>query len=268
VLCIRPFRKPSVEHGCGQCLPCRINRKRTWAGRILLESLAHSESCFLTLTYAENALPEGNTLSDVHWREFTKDIGFRYFGCGEYGSHFNRPHYHLVVFGLGALAGEALATARWPYGFITSRPFSPAHARYVAAYTVKKMTSNDDERLAPGQRPEFARMSRRPAIGTAGIAPFIDWLTTEAGCVYLARELDVPQGIRQAGQIYPFGRTLVTKLREACDIPSDLPARHERRRDLYRRTNQVPELRELRERRRISHYERQRAIARRPHGTL
>lgn len=268
MLCIKPFRRPSFEHGCGQCLPCRINRKRTWAGRILLEALAHQESSFITLTYSEKALPEGNTLSDEHWREFTKGIGYRYFGCGEYGSRLFRPHYHLVVFGLPPLVAEDFALARWPHGFVCARPFSVEHAAYVAAYTVKKLTSVDDPRLAPGQVPEFARMSRRPAIGTLGLRPFQDWLTTREGARYLAEALDVPQVIKAGGKVFPLGRTLVTKLREACDIPSDLPARNERRRDLYKRTGSIPELAALRENKRVASYERQRALSRRSHGVL
>jgi len=266
VLCIKPFRRPSFEHGCGQCLPCRINRRRTWAARIHLEALAHRESCFITLTYSEEALPEGNTLSDEHWREFTKGLGYRYFGCGEYGEQFGRPHYHLVVFGLGVLAGQVLASQRWPYGFVSVTPYCAEHGNYVASYTVKKLEKTGG--LQPGQRPEFARMSRRPAIGTPGLAPFSSWLTSRAGAIHLASSLDVPSQLRINGKMHSIGRTLKLKLRESCDIPADLPARTERQRAQYRAESSNPELVRIKESRRLTNYVRQKAIFGRRRGTL
>lgn len=268
MLCINPYRKASAEFGCGQCICCRINRKRTWAARIVLESLAYRESSFVTLTYDDEHLPADNSLSPEHWREFTKGCGYRYFGCGEYGSHGGRPHFHLVVFGLPPLMAEDWAKARWPYGFVSVRPFCAAHGAYVASYTVKKMTSKDDFRLSPGQHPEFARMSRRPAIGTPGITPFRDWLWTSDGVRYLADNLDVPSSVRINGGVYSMGRTLRDKLRDAADIPSDVPARTARRELLHRLRVSDPVLRASRERKRVAVYERRRALASRRHGSL
>lgn len=42
---------------CGQCLGCRTAYAAQWADRIMLESLAHDESYFLTLTYADAHVP-------------------------------------------------------------------------------------------------------------------------------------------------------------------------------------------------------------------
>lgn len=268
MLCISPFRRPSVEHGCGQCLSCRINRKRTWTGRIILESLAYPASSFVTLTYDEKALPEGNTLSNEHWREFTKDIGFRYFGCGEYGSRLGRPHYHLCLFGLEVSAAEAFCLARWPYGFVSARPFAFEHAAYTAAYTVKKMTRVGDPRLSPGQIPEFARMSRRPGIGVPGIAPYERWLTTREGAAYLAESRDVPAVIKVGRSVYPMGRTLVSRLRASCDIPSDDVVRNERRRARFRAEKSIPVLVAEKEKRRVGHYEVMRSRQYRGRGVL
>lgn len=233
-----------------------------------MESVAHAQSSFLTLTYSEEALPKGNTLSNEHWREFTKGIGYRYFGCGEYGEHFGRPHYHVILFGIAADQAEALALSRWRYGFVSSRPFCFEHAAYVASYTVKKLNKPGVEGLSEGQAPEFARMSRRPAIGSPGIVPFQRWLVTSQGASYLAKTRDVPPSIRVSGAFYPLGRTLVTKLREACDIPADDVVRNERRRAQFRLESSIPELVALKENRRVDQYLRQKYKRRNKGGIL
>jgi hypothetical protein len=247
---------------------CRINRKRTWAARIELEASAYRESCFVTLTYAPEHVPADGSLSPVHWRQFTKGIGYRYFGCGEYGDRSDRPHYHLVIFGLPVLQAEKFLAARWPYGFVCVRPYVSSHGLYVAAYTTKKMTGKDDDRLRPGQCPEFARMSRRPAIGTAGIAPFEKWITTRGGVDYVSRHLDVPSTVRINGAFYPLGRTLKGKIRDAADIPSDVPRRTALRELAFRISRSDAGVNRVRERRRVTQYERRRALARRPHGQI
>jgi hypothetical protein len=268
VLCINPFRRPKFEHGCGQCVPCRLNRRRTWTARIVLESLAYRESSFVTLTYEDSQLPPDNSLSKAHWREFTKGIGYRYFGCGEYGSHTGRPHYHLVLFGLPVLEAESFCLGRWPYGFVSVRPFSQEHAAYVAAYTVKKLTRADDPRLAPGQIPEFAQMSRRPAVGQRGLFGFSSWLQTRQGVMELARRLDVPSSVRLNGRVFPLGRTMVGHLRAACDIPSDLPARTLEREARFQAERSCPEFVTQLEKRRVARYSVLKARSLRRHGSL
>lgn len=249
-------------------MACRVNRRRTWQARILLESLAHQESSFVTLTYSDEHLPPSGSLSKAHWREFTKGIGYRYFGCGEYGDHFRRPHFHFVLFGLPALSAEAFCSARWRYGFVSARPFCSAHAGYVAAYVTKRLNKVDDPRLSPGQIPEFACMSRRPAIGTSGVANFGDWLVTRDGSRYVAESRDVPFGVRINGSVLPLGRTMRVKLRDACSLPSDDPARVMAREARFKAERATPGLRAAIERRRVGRYERLRAVHLKRRGTL
>lgn len=234
----------------------------------MLESLACKESSFVTLTYDDDHLPLHGSLSKEHWREFTNGIGVRYFGCGEYGDRLKRPHYHLVLFGIGAPEAEQLCLRRWSYGFVCVRPFAFEHAGYVAAYTVKKLTREGDSRLAPGQIPEFALMSRRPGVGVPGLAWMSSWLTTREGCKYLYDALDVPKVVRMNGAHFPLGRTLVRHLREAVDMPSDVPLRTASREARFRAERSLPQLRAAIERRRVSRYERLRAVSLRARGVL
>lgn len=252
MLCINPFRpRKGVEYGCGQCRVCRVNRSRMWTGRLLLESVCHPVSTFATFTYSPEHQPlEG--LSNLHWRELSWQIGFRYFGVGEYGDRFGRPHYHMVLFGLDPLAGMPYLQSRWPYGFVHAVPFSGPLAAYLARYTTKKYLQ---PRSFDGN-PEFQRMSRRPAIGAPALGAVFDWMTSSAGAAFVARNGDVPSVMKSSGKVYPLGRTLVLKLREAAGLGTSIPETCEERRQVRALLLEDPDFRARLENRRVATYER------------
>jgi hypothetical protein len=228
MLCINPFRpRRGVEYGCGQCRVCRINKARQWTARIILESSCHVSSTFVTLTYTPEHLPPGGNLSREHWREFSKAIGYRYFGVGEYGDRGGRPHYHAVLFGIDAASATQLVSERWPYGLTQCLPLSEALIRYVARYTSKKYRQVKD---SGSLIPEFTRMSTRPGLGALALPPLMDWLTSRQGAMFVGRNGDVPSCFRSERRIYPLGRYLVLKLRAAAGLPSALPELSEKRR--------------------------------------
>lgn len=252
MLCINPYKpRKGVEFGCGQCRCCRVNRQRTWVGRLVLESLCHPAASFVTLTYAPDHLPREGLSSD-HWRELTKGIGYRYFGVGEYGDTYQRPHYHVVLFGPDAMAAQWICEDRWPYGHVHTIPLETKLIAYVSRYTTKKYLSSGPP---PGQTPEFQRMSRRPAIGAVAVSSVFDWLTDRAGVEYIARNRDVPNSVRHQGVTYPLGRTLVLKLRAAAGLPDALPETMEERR-LARLAVDSEDFRSALENRRVRDYER------------
>lgn len=268
MLCVNPFKRPGREFGCGQCICCRINRKRLWTGRIQLESLAYRESSFVTLTYSDENVPVGNTLSKAHWREFTKGIGYRYFGCGEYGDKTGRPHYHFILFGLPPLEAEDFARSRWPYGFVSARPFVAEHAGYIASYTVKRLRSSDDPRLAEGQLPEFASMSKRPGVGVRGVSWLRNWLDTEKGWSFMGESRDVPSTVKIGQKHYPLGRTVRAYLRRELGIYSDDPVRNEVRRLRVLAEQEDSEFQRVKSRRRDVHYQAARHRALRGRGVI
>lgn len=213
---------------CGQCLSCRINKRRTWAARLMMEAQSHKHSIFSTLTYEVE--PEGRTLVKSHLTETlhrlrdrarSLDRTVRYFGVGEYGDIGERPHYHACIFGLAPEHHE-LITASWQSinnvengpraGFVRHDVLSPDLANYIAGYTTKKLTSDTDIRLM-GRAPEFAVMSRRPGIGMAFVPAFCEALNTSQGALYLARNKDVPTSFHCAGKTLPISSYIRQKLR-------------------------------------------------------
>lgn len=221
MLCKKPYQVDSYRAvGCGQCLPCRINRRRVWAHRIMLESYAHGQNSFVTLTYSDDHLPNGGTLAPEDLKNWFKRIRkavapakIRYFAVGEYGDETWRPHYHVALFGV---ARTAIATIRetWGKGHVDAQDLVPAAALYLSGYVTKKMTSKLDARLN-GRYPEFSRMSLKPGIGAPSIEKLTRVLSTSSGRDSVVRAGDVPRSLVYAGKAMPLGRYLRDKLRES-----------------------------------------------------
>lgn len=213
-----------MEHGCGQCLPCRINRRRLWTARLVLESFLHERSWFATLTYAPEHLPEDGSVSPRALKLFhmrlRKACGkpFRYFSVGEYGEKSARPHYHSLLFGV---EDPRLIQDCWKFGGVFVGTVSPASAQYVTGYCTKAMTREGDLRLK-GRHPEFCRMSLKPGIG-AGAVRELARAVRVGGARYLVEHRDVPREIRLAGKKMDIGRYLANKLRVALGRPEGSP---------------------------------------------
>lgn len=171
----------------------------------------HQQSCFVTLTYNNDALPEFGTLVPRHLQLFHKRLhnrlldergeGIRYYGCGEYGDLNKRPHYHSLIFGYDFsdkkfysknARGESIFTSQlldelWhdggvPLGECKVGEVTFDSAAYVARYCTKKVNGEKRERghyevynaegVVSERVPEFAHMSRRPGIGATYYAKF------------------------------------------------------------------------------------------------
>lgn len=135
----------ALELPCGQCKSCRLEKKRQWANRLMLEAAYWEDQgiypFFLTLTYDDENIDIHHSLvpEDVQlfWKrlrnEVNKDarqrfgtdaafVKLRYYVSGEYGSQcpnhelidcpmcgpLQRPHYHAIVFGWTPTQTEVL----------------------------------------------------------------------------------------------------------------------------------------------------------------
>ncbi len=201
---------------CGQCMPCRINKKRMWIGRSLLENrFSKRAGSFVTLTYSEDNLPNRGSLEPadlygflnrLRGRKSIKSLGNpRFLAAAEYGDKTWRPHYHLLLFGIPPEYEQIIHEA-WGLGMTKTGDITPESAAYTCGYVTKKMTSAEDPRIEDmGLIPEFSRMSRYPPIGAAGVQIILDTYHTRTGSQALSREQDVPTSFRLGGREYPLG---------------------------------------------------------------
>ncbi len=185
-------RGAALSLPCGRCIGCRLEKARQWAVRIVHEASMHEDSCFLTLTYDPEHLPADGSISISVCQLFLKrlrsridPIRIRFFLCGEYGEKFERPHYHVIVFGFAfpdkvlvkddgdsSLHRSDLLDEVWGLGGCRIGVVTFDSACYVANYATKKVTGKAAAVHYSGRKPEFLLMSRRPGIGRSWIDKF------------------------------------------------------------------------------------------------
>lgn len=172
---------------CGQCKNCRINQSRIWVNRIMLEQTCHGDSCFVTLTYDKDNLPDPPDVNKKHLQDYLKRLRYyiepnkiRYFGVGEYGDRSLRPHYHLIIFGIGMMSEKVIKKA-WKYADpdigIHIGELNKDSARYITGYIVKKIDKTPGRDSHPtnyGLKDEFmiasrGQKSKKGAIGYEAI---------------------------------------------------------------------------------------------------
>ena len=190
--CLKPIgiidkvTKLARQVPCGQCVACRINYALDWAYRCHIESLHYSDDsmCFLTLTYNDQNCV--GTLSKRDLQLFFKrlrkhGLKLRYLACGEYGPSTMRPHYHLILFGVGQdsdiwldkhysakLHGYKCFCKYWPFGFAFLGGVTRQSIAYCCKYTLKSIKGKDAKIVYDDRglvRP-FLLTSRRPGIGS------------------------------------------------------------------------------------------------------
>ena len=217
--------------GCGRCITCRINKRREWTNRIVLEGSLYEDATFISLTFNEDNLPEDLSVNKRDLQLFFKrlrknnDQGLRYFAVGEYGALSHRPHYHALVFGFpNCLYGiypdikkrqcpcEICAHIRdtWQNGNVCLGEVSVQSASYCAGYVTKGWTKDVP---LPGRDPEFTLKSNRPGIGE----PFAHEL---ADSLLRADASHVPYSVRHSGKYWPLGRYIREK---TSDYTGGLP---------------------------------------------
>lgn len=231
MICSKPF---NGSHGCGQCLSCRINLRRLWTHRLLLEKKCHSECSFVTLTYDE--MPPGASLNPKDTQDWLKRLRkhkqVRYYLVGEYGDRSQRPHYHVALFGHGGCAlgytndferrkcsckNCTLIRSTWGLGLTDCAFLTAESAQYLGGYVTKKMTrkNNDLQKEYLGDRyPEFSRMSRKPGIGALYVPVISEFLCSDSGADLLSRTDDVPSTLRHGSRELPLGRYLQQQIRK------------------------------------------------------
>lgn len=127
------------------------------------------DSTFVTLTYDDDHLPlleDGSpTLERPDLVKYIKrlrrdfePIRIKYFAAGEYGENTDRPHYHAILFGVGA--DDKRIDENWLMGFTYSGTVTYQSARYVASYLYKKYDGMLAEQVYGQRTIPFALQSK------------------------------------------------------------------------------------------------------------
>lgn len=179
---------------CRTCPTCRSSRVSEWTQRLKYEFNHCSSASFVTLTYDDihleyefndRSLPPSLRRRTFHryidslrhWcqREVSKNSQkifygvnphFTYFACGEYGSDTNRPHYHVIIFGMNFQTCRKIFKTTWKYGNVDVRPAQVGAIRYVLKYMHKQVFGKmiDDIYTSHYVEPPF--FSFTPGIGS------------------------------------------------------------------------------------------------------
>lgn len=211
----------------------------------MLESIAHEDCSFVTLTYNDDNVPEGSSLVPRDLQLFLKrlrhhvETPFRYFACGEYGDITERPHYHLALFGVAPSydpQSHPAILSSWDYGYHYSGTLTIQSAHYIAGYVTKKLTSKYDPRLH-NRHPEFARMSLRPGIGALSASDIARAIAPTEGFSYYEHAGDVPSSLSHGRSAMPLGRYMRARIRTA--VGYDDPAAESERISGYQKQMQA-----------------------------
>jgi len=219
---------------CRQCYPCRINIGRQWTSRILLEQKYNpTYSLFVTLTYDNDHLPreidvDGAPVESLKKKQFLQWINnsarkfpYRYLAVGEYGDDSGRPHYHMAAFPkycVDPYRAREVFDDLWPYGRTQVAEINDARAKYLAGYSVKKLTSADDWRLKGNQQPEFRTSSKNPPIGAACIPFLVNHYRKSKNKELYKMRGDIDRTFTIARQPFTLTKYILDKTREQLGI--------------------------------------------------
>ena len=196
--CLYPLYLQGIGHvPCGRCMACRINRTSDWAIRILHEAALCDQSAFLTLTYSDEYLPEGNNLSkdDVQkWlKRYRKQLGekrIKYYLCGEYGEdRTKRAHYHAII--LGDRVSKKDLQKTWPYGHVFIGTVTFDSCAYVAAYVQKKLGGKMADEEYNGRQPPFQLCSKN--LGAKYVDMFRDQMLVNGYITVRGKKMRIPR---------------------------------------------------------------------------
>lgn len=179
----------------------------------------HSDSCFVTLTYAKAPLSlEYRDFQLFMYRLRKRLKGIRFFCVGEYGPENFRPHWHAILYGIDFASYDArvirdtdgmrlwqspFLDKLWMNGFASVGSCDYESAAYCAHYCVSKV----DGELADSHytrvdsvtgeivrvAPEMARMSLKPGIGATWYDKFSSDLHNFDVAIAAGRKKRVPR---------------------------------------------------------------------------
>jgi hypothetical protein len=202
-----------------------------WAMRIVHESELHRGnhgSCFVTLTYRPEDMPDDWSLDKTHFQKFMKRLRkkleprkIKFYHAGEYGSvckhgidleenncpmcNLGRPHYHACLFNYfpddleqySTRKGEPVYTSQeltdiWGKGFVDVGKLEFQSAAYVARYVTKKITGDMAEEHYRSVDLEGNVVQLEPEYATMSNGIGAEWYEKYKGDFFPSDEVPVP----------------------------------------------------------------------------
>lgn len=218
-MCTSPFylKEYLFEVPCGQCLQCRINKRKEWSLRLLHHMSYNNDCIFLTLTYNDENLinPSLNKRDfQLFMKRFRKchKQSIKYFACGEYGDKTYRKHFHAIIFGvsLRSILSDSRATYKfrrkgfdyfslslpyWSNGFAIVTTVSPDTIGYVAGYVTKKLKGYKKKYEELGLLPPFQLQSQ--GLGKEYAFDNEERLKSELFCYFKDKKVSIPRYYRK-----------------------------------------------------------------------
>lgn len=198
--CLFPFFVDGNPVPCGKCPSCLKRKTQEWAFRVMNEERYAFASHWIRLSYNDEHLPiapDGRaTLVKEHCQLFIKRLRYyhyehyarlseqldgypvimepiKYFLCGEYGTKYHRPHYHVVLLNcFEEYFAPAWSVVEKTTGEVSSigdvyidpRPLTDSAVAYTIGYMNKRKTfvveRYDDDGVLLTRIPEFRLMSK------------------------------------------------------------------------------------------------------------
>lgn len=177
---------------CGKCFECLARRRDSWAFRLWHQMQVSETAHFITLTYEDEPVTTNGhgTLRKKDVQDFMKRLRKRtrnkikYYCCGEYGSLFKRPHYHLIIFNIPEILvsdSERFALDIWQLGQVDIANANIRTIAYTVGYVMKGLFTPEHEVDEDGvitceddRVPEYATMSKNLGISYLSDAIW-DW---------------------------------------------------------------------------------------------
>lgn len=205
---------------CGRCLNCRVDKQNQLTHRCEYEYIDKKCGAFVTFTYDDPHIQhlmrtdsKGNlnaTLSKRDLKLFLDRLNklvhkqpntllcnhnYKYLAVGEYGEHgqqFDRPHFHVLFFGLDFAVCKSLFEKAWHnQGMIDSLPILNGGIRYVLKYLDKQLFG--DQAFQKYEKNNLQRPFQQHSLGLGSglYISQLDYIKNHKNC-YSWRGKDVP----------------------------------------------------------------------------
>jgi len=198
MLCRFPVRIAAydVTVPCGRCFECRMSRTREWTVRMVHELGDWRNSCFATLTYDDDHLPSNCGVDKAEAQRWLKRLRKRlegrrikYYLVGEYGSKYGRPHYHVILFGVGIGERQDIQ-GTWNWGMVHVGTVTRESIKYVAGYIHGALKQT----AMPYPTRPFALSSQ--GLGKAFCLENADQIRKNLGCTIGGQHVGLPRYYR------------------------------------------------------------------------